>query len=163
MTLPETAGLTVTTTLKQARITADTPAQLTITVTNTGETRATNLADTEYCHLFNRPRGKSNPAGLWLYRKQDAPRHGKTCWQEAKPPEETRTYVDIGCGRAQFPSGASITTTYELWDDHATGGYLPPDTYGFDTTIPLWTSIDDETDPTRIDWTFELNVTNPDE
>ena len=163
LTLPENAGLEVTTTLEQAHITPDTPGSLTVTVTNTGETRATKFTDTADCHLFNRPHGKSAPAGLWLYRQQNAPTSEmETCWREATKPENTRTYEDYGCARVRFEAGDSFSTTYAVWDDYATEGYLPPDTYRFETTIPLWASTDEDHDAvTRYDWWFELNVTNP--
>ena len=164
MTLPETAGLEATATLEQARITSDTPALLTVSVTNTGKPKATKFLDTEDCHLFNRPRGKSTPMGLWLYRQQNAPTSDmETCWREPTQPENTRTYEDYGCGRVAFEAGDSFSTTYAVWDDYATKGYLPPGTYRFDTTIPLWPSTDADHDAvTRYDWAFELTVTTPD-
>lgn len=159
--LPARAGLEIDTTLERADITPDAPARLSVTVTNTGEPRYAQLADAEYCHLFHRGRGQSTPAGVWLHRQQNAPDHAGTCWQQPRRPEETRTFISIGCNLAQFGAGESISTTYEVWDDFGTEGYLSPTTYRFDPAIPLRTTKTDDS-PTRVDWWTKLTVTNPD-
>jgi hypothetical protein len=162
--MPEDAALSVAATMERERITADATARLRVTLTNAEATRETDIADEEHCHLFDRSRGGSDPSGLWLYRRQDAPtdREGE-CWTQTESPANTRTYVAVGCAKRTLAPGESVATTYELWDDYATDDYLPPGTYRFDAAIPVWTASDDggDDDPDRVlDWWLDLRVTD---
>jgi len=157
--LPSNVGLSLETTVERAQVTHEATARFTVELTNAGPDRATGVSDNEYCHLFDRPRGGSDPAGVWLYRRQDAPTDrvdGR--WTEATDGTPTRTYVALACGKHPFPSGATIATTYEVWDDLLVEGYLPTGTYRFETTIPLWDSTRDEGDPRTVEWWLELTV-----
>ena len=151
------ANLSVTASVERGRITPDETARVTVALENTGADRATSVAEEEHCHLFNRMWGKSEPRGLWLYRPQDAPanRDGGR-WSPDKT--GTRTYIMIGCGKHQFDSGDAISTTYEVWDDYVTDGYLSPGTYRFETDISLWDSVTDRSKSRSVEWWFELDV-----
>ena len=155
--IPPDTGLSVTASVERDRIAPDETARVTITLENTGTGRATDIADREYCHLFNRGAGGSAPRGLWLYRPQDAPasRDGGRWSQDETG---TRTYIMIGCGKQQFDSGDAISTTYEVWDDYVTDEYLSPSTYRFETDIPLWESVADRDNPRTVEWWFELEL-----
>lgn len=159
--VPESADLSITATMERQQVTSESPAQIRISLTNKGAKRATTVTETEHCHLFNRTYGGSDPAGLWLYRQQNAPdnRVGK-CW--TRDAGKTRTFVSIGCGKQTFASGESITTTYEIWDDYVTEGYFPTGTYRFSRSIPIWSTENTEGDPDRkIDWWMDLKVSQP--
>lgn len=159
---PAAANLAFDATLERDRVTANAPARLTVGVTNTGPDRATTLADSEYCHLFDRTHGLSEPRGLHLYREANTPDHPEGRWTRDADPSITRTYVDIGCGRRVFASGETITTTCEVWDDYRETGYYPAGTYRFGTSVPLWDSTDDDGDPEVVEWTVEVEVSDPD-
>jgi hypothetical protein len=160
--VPSDADLSITASLPRKQITSEAPARLTVKVTNTGSHRATDLTDRGYCHLFNRGRGGSDPAGLWLYREQDRPddRAGDR-WTQNRNATDTRAFVMVDCPRETFAKGESITTTYEVWDDYVADGYFSPGTYRFDANIGLRDSVDDDSDPRIIDWWLELEVTTP--
>jgi hypothetical protein len=157
-TVPSDAGLSVTASMERERVTSAATALLTVEVENTGAARATDVQDAEYCHPFDRFHGGSNPAGLWLYRSEDAPTREGDRWTQDINPGDSRTFVDIGCGRQPFAAGASVTVTYEVWDDYESEGYLPPGSYRFETSIPLWDAVEDDGDPRVVDWWLELDV-----
>ena len=159
-TVADDAGLEITPTLQRGRIDSDGPARLSVTVTNTSERRYTNVADAAHCHPFNREHGGSSPAGLWLHRREDVPKMSETCWRAENDPEDTRTFIDIGCDRHPFDSGESITTTYQVWDDYAVEGYAPTGTYRFETSLSLWPSAEFG-DIQSVDWRIELSVSDP--
>lgn len=159
--VPADADLSIDTSMGRTQVTADAPARLRIDVTNTGAPRGIDISDQRYCHLFNRTAGKSDPAGLWLYREQDAPTEsvGK-CW--TKQASETRTFVSVGCPVQTIAESESVTTTYEVWDDYATDGYFPTGTYRFSQTISLWAGTgeyDGEPDE-QVDWWIDLRVSD---
>lgn len=157
--LPDEAGLDIEATLDPNEIAEHETARLTVTVTNTGPTRMTHLADEEYCHLFDRGHSISGTT-LRLFRQQDAPPVDEgDCWRKDKDPSETQTFIDIGCRPREFRPGDSISTTYELWHYYAADGYFPPGTYHFSTSIALWPP-DDEAAETSIDWWLELEITD---
>ncbi|WP_136689103.1 hypothetical protein [Halorhabdus amylolytica] len=158
-TIVDDAGLEITATLQRGTIDSDGPALLSVSVTNTGEGRYTNVADAPYCHPFNREHGGSTPDGIWLYRREEIPEIGETCWRAANNLEDTRTFVDIGCSRQQFDAGDAITTTYHVWDDYAVEGYAPTGTYRFESSLSLWPSEESE-DIQSVDWWLELSVSD---
>jgi hypothetical protein len=160
--IPSDADLSITASLPRKQITSEAPARLTVEVTNRGSHRAIDLTDGGYCHLFNRGRGGSDPAGLWLYRKQDTPDdRADDRWTLDRNATDTRAFVMVDCSQETFANDESITTTYEVWDDYVADGYLPPGIYRFDASIGLWSSVDDDSDPRLVDWWLELEVTAP--
>lgn len=157
--LPDDAGLDIDARLNPTEITQRETARLTVTVTNTGPTRMTHLADEEYCHLFHRKHGVSRN-GLRLFRQQDAPPVDEgDCWRKDKDPSETQTFIDIGCRPQEFQSGDSISTTYEVWHYYAADGYFPPGTFHFSTAFSLWPPDDDDAE-TSVGWWLELELTD---
>ena len=160
--IPSDANLSITASLPRKQITSDAPARLTVEVTNTGDRRVIDLTDREYCHLFNRGLGGSDPAGLWLYREQNTPDdRAKDRWIPDRNSTDTRAFITMACGKQAFEKNESIATTYEIWHDYVADGYFPPGTYRFDASIALWDSIEVESDPRVIDWWLELEVTAP--
>jgi hypothetical protein len=160
--IPSDADLSITASLPRKQITSEMPARLTVEVTNTGSDRAIDLVDSHYCHLFNRSRGGSEPAGIWLYPEQDPPDdRADDRWTRDPDFGTTRAFVSAECPPYPFEAGKSITTTYEVWDDYVADGYLPPSTYRFEASIGLWDSVDDDSDPCLVDWWLELEMTAP--
>lgn len=162
--VPADADLSVSVTPERTRTTADAPARFRVAVANDGPSREIDVTDDGDCHLLNRDRGRSDPNGLWLYRTESAPtdRAGE-CWTRDLPPRDRVGFDGYGCGRRAFESGESIATTYEVWDDYATEGYLRRGTYRFDVSIAVWddrgaTATATESTPTVLDWWFELSV-----
>ena len=157
--VPDETGLDIEATLERNEITERETVRLTVTVTNTGPTRMTPLADEEYCHVFDRQQGVSRN-GLRLFRQQDAPPVDEgDCWRKDKDPSETQTFIDIGCRAREFPTGDAISTTYELWHFYSAEGYFPPGTFHFSTSISLWPP-DDEDAETTVGWWLELEITD---
>ncbi|QLH79116.1 hypothetical protein HZS55_18255 [Halosimplex rubrum] len=166
-TIPDEIGVSATVTAERERSTAGAPARVAVALRNDGPDREIDVADDGRCHLLNRDAARSDPNGLWLYRANDTPtdRAGE-CWTRDLPPRDGVGFDGYGCGRYPFGSGETVATTYEVWDDYTVDGYLRPGTYRFDVSVALWTEPAEEggtnSDPTVVDWWFELSVSDAD-
>ena len=161
-TVPDETRVSATVTVERGSSTAAAPARLTVTLRNDGPDREIDVTDDRRCHLLNRGTGRSDPHGLWLYRAGDAPTdRAGDCWTRDRPPRDSVGFDGYACGNYPFESGGTVATTYEVWDDYTADGYLRPGTYRFDVSIALWDGTgegESETDPTVVDWWFELSV-----
>lgn len=159
--VPDAAALSITATVERARFAADGAARLTVTVANDGDDRVLDVRDGSDCHLFNRGRGRSDPRGLWLYRTANAPtdRAGE-CWTRDAVPPDSVGFDGYACGRYPLAAGDSLTTTYVLWDDYATDGYLPTGGYRFETTVSVSPSEDADEPSQSVDWWLDIAVRN---
>mgnify|MGYP000050092209 CR=1 FL=1 len=159
--LPGAADLSITVTVERARATGSAPATLSMVLTNEGGDRAIDVTDDSRCHLFDRHRGRSDPHGVWLYREGDAPpARADECWTRSGTPPEYVGFDGYGCGPYSLPAGTSVAMRYEVWDDYATDGYFEPDTYRFETSVSVFDSIDATDSDRRLDWWFDLAVSN---
>jgi hypothetical protein len=157
--VPSDPGLSMTATMERERVTDDRTARLRVGVANDGADRETWVADEQYCHLFNRRQGRSDPSGLWLHRNRDAPTdRAGDCWSRELSRRDP-VFDDVDCPRRLLESGASVETTYQVWADHTTAGYMAPGTYRFEVRIDLWAaeSTADWPDET-VDWWLDLEV-----
>lgn len=161
-TVPDEARVSATVTVERGSSTADAPARVAVALRNDGPDREIDVTDDSRCHLLNRGEGRSDPDGLWLYRVGDAPTdRAGDCWTRDRPPRGSVGFDGYGCGRSPFDSGATVATTYEVWDDHIADGYFRPGTYRFDVSIALWDAVDSgeaAEEPAVVDWWFELSV-----
>ncbi|MBV0926039.1 hypothetical protein KTS45_17685 [Halomicroarcula limicola] len=161
--VPAGVDLRFTAVTERSEVTDDATATLLVSVRNTGADRAVDAFEGEGCHLFNRSRGGSTPAGLWLYRAQNAPGPGDDGrWTRDREETNSRTYDAYGCGMAALSAGEAVVTRYAVWDDYATSGYLEPGTYRFDVTLRVGPSEDSD-DWREVPWWVELAVVDPDD
>jgi len=138
ITVDDTAGLSsdaafsVTATMERERSDADGPARCQLAITNEGPERAITVDESAGCHPFNRGRGLSDPRGLHLYRRGEAPdERAGDCWTRDASPPDHHGFDGYSCGYRTLGSGETVATTYEVWDDHVTSGYMPAGTYRF--------------------------------
>lgn len=158
-TISPELNISITAEIDKNIISSDKTATLQTSVINEGEDREINIRDDSKCHLFNRGSGRSTPPGIWIYRDEDTPDDRlEDCWTRNLSSEEEPPFDDYSCPFEHFPTGDSITTSYEIWDDHTNNGYLSPGTYRFDTVF--MTSGINGGGPNKIDWWIELQISN---
>lgn len=164
---PESHQVRITVDLLEQSVTDAHPARLEVSTTNEGPRRALSVGR-ELCSLFNRSDGGSDdPAGLWLYRPEDAQDLDREDdrWEPDRSRFSNRSYPAYGCGATRYDTGDSVSTEYEVWDDYSEGGYFEPDTYRWVQEIQLWDDPDaagTESPTTTFTWEFSLTVERPD-
>lgn len=163
--VPDKYAVAIDVELLNGTVTGENPARVRATITNTadGERRLTqNDGD---CALFDRDEGASESPGLHLHRPgfpgfaQDCrdPSRVGNLWRFDLSEDAICAVQQYGCGRVTYAAGESRPETYQVWDDYAASGYMPPGTYRFATTV----AIGPQDDAEEFEWGFSLAVEQP--
>jgi len=163
--VPDEHPVAIDVELRNGTVTADDPARVRATVTNTagGERRITR--NDGGCALFDRFGGASETPGLHLHRPDfpgfaldcsDPPRRGNL-WRFDLADDATCAVQEYGCSRRAYDAGESQPETYQVWDDYAAPGYMPPGTYRFATEVTVGPPEAGE----AFEWGFSLAVERP--
>lgn len=128
---PQEHAVSIDVSMLHESVTAEQPARLRVTTTNTGRRRAISISQGR-CSLFERwDGGSDDPPGLWLYDPDAASRIDRVDerWVADRPRDEPRVFPDYGCVPRDYDAGEAVTNRYVVWDDYAVAGYLSPGTY----------------------------------
>lgn len=160
--VPSEYGVEISVEILEPEFTANHPAKLEITTTNTGEDRLQSIG-ADRCYLFNRSQGGSDtPSGLWLHNLNASEsidrKDGQ--WVADNPSTQPRDFLSYGCMMKEYGVGESVSKEYEIWDDYQVSGYLQPGTYRWEETIRFSrekaTSSPDSTE--SFSWWFTLQL-----
>jgi len=159
--IPSEYGFEISVEVLDPEFTANHPATLQITTTNTGEARLLSIAP-DQCYLFNRSQGGSDtPAGLWLHDSDasESIDRADDQWVADTPSTQSRDFLSYGCTMKQYEAGESVSKAYEIWDDYQVSGYLQPGTYRWEETV-RFSSEDAAASPTTesVSWWFTLQL-----
>lgn len=163
--VPDEHPLTIDVELLNGAITGENPAEVRATITNTADGERRLTRNEGKCALFDRGEGASESPGFHLHRP-DFPGFALDCRDPSRVgnlwrfdlSEDARCAVqDYGCGTDTYAAGESRPETYQVWDDYAASGYMPPGTYRFATTVAVGPEEDDQ----EFEWGFSLAVKQP--
>lgn len=87
-------------------------------------------------------------------------------WEVDQPPEEPRTFPDVGCAWGPYEPEETMTNEYEIWD-YRDAGYMNPGTYRWEERIRIFTPNEgahwDGQQLGSFHWGFELNLSVPED
>ena len=160
-TIPHQFSFDITVKVIHSQFTEDQPGIIQITTTNNGDPVSLSVGS-GYCSIFNRTKGGSDdPSGLWLHRPETAKNINRKegQWVADKSSDEPRGSANAGCMMQTYEKGQSITSTYQVWDDYQTEGYLESGTYRWETDVSISdASSDRESSEESILWGFSLTL-----
>lgn len=144
--VPDELEISISAEMRAEYVTPDTPAQLTVTITNHGPPR---LLPSNECHLFRCGDGRSSPPGLWL-REPGLDEQDGDGWTLEPRPVGCPAFACLG---SEYDPGESRTIEYLVWNTESVpqAGYFQPGTYRFETSIRL-------PDERTVYWGVELRV-----
>ena len=125
--VPKKYELNIGVKLLNGTVTAANAARLRVTVTNEGGKRRFSAGE-GMCNPFNRDKGKSETAGLWLHEPADTKwieRKGHR-WTRDRDQNERRAFANYACLPRTYEAGESLATEYLVWDDYQVGGVHGP-------------------------------------
>lgn len=155
--LPADAGVEVSIEKQGDRITPEETVGFRLTTTNRDSDKRLSVGSGPQCCLFDRERGGSRPAALWLYHVDSLPTKAEPDrWTANRSTEEERTFDDEVCPLQPYDAGESVTNEYQLWSDYRILGYLPPGAYRFRTTFRV--AERESESPQAYDWEFNVTI-----
>lgn len=158
-TPPDEVGIGLDVEVVRAEYSDHSPAIIRITTTNDGD--PVRLSHAERCPLFRKSQGGSDdPAGLWLNdpRREEYIDRKEGRWVADQPSDAPRGYANDACLGATLERGASLSSTYQVWDDYKTRGYLVPGTYRWRTSVHFSRNLEAERLEDSFPWSFSLTL-----
>lgn len=163
--VPDEHPVSIEMELLNGTVTAQDPARVRATVTNTaGEERRITRNEGD-CALFDRSEGASESPGLHLHRPgfpgfaqncRDPSRLGNL-WRFDLSEDAPCAVQAYGCVPVSYGAGESQPETYQVWDDYQAPGYMPPGSYRFETEVTVGPRDNTE----DFEWGFSVTVERP--
>lgn len=163
--VPDEYPVSIEVELLNGTVTAQDPARVRATVTNTADEERRITRNEGDCALFDRGEGASESPGLHLHRPGfpgfaldcgDPSRVGNL-WRFDLSADATCAYQAYGCAPVSYGAGESQPETYQVWDDYQEPGYMPPASYRFETEV----SVGPRDNTQDFDWGFSVTVERP--